>query len=384
MEAVYLARQAGLEAALIDKDPFVPAAALADEFYNINLLTDGKRAECLLGDFDVILPATENYDVLTWLYQAANRYQVPLAFDMQAYSISSSKLKSNRFFHLKGIPIPKRWPECGFPVIVKPSGLSGSKGVEKADDHAELNSLINRTGRGMVIQEYLEGPSYSLEVIADHGKCLGLQVTELNFDADYDCKRVIAGPNTGREIEAAFLELGDWIASEIKLSGIMDIEVIDNRGQLKVLEIDARLPSQTPAAVYHSTGINMVKLLADFWINGKLPVRQEIFGGSRAVVYEHFRLHRRTLETAGEHVIVGAQNLKIYKDRFSADTLITNFDSSAEEWVATAIFTGDTEEQARQIRDMGVKGIIESFNVRRYIDSDPFSDRSKENDQIIL
>jgi len=368
LEAVYLARQAGLEAALIDKDPFVPAAALADEFYNIDLLDGGKMAECLLNEFDLILPATENSETLFWLSHTANRYNVPLALDMHAYGISSSKLKSNRLFALTGIPIPDRWPECGLPVIVKPSALSGSIGVEKVNDYARLNSLLNKAGRELVVQEYVEGPSYSLEVIGDRGKCLGLQVTELNFDAGYDCKRVIAGPNTGREIEDAFLELGDRIASVIKLSGIMDIEVIFDGKQLKVLEIDARLPSQTPTAVYHSTGVNMVSLLADYWIQGKLPARQELFGVKRAVIFEHLKFSRGTLETAGEHVMAGAPNLKIYKDRFFADVLITNLESSSEDWVATVVFTGGTEQQVWEVRDRAINSIIQYFDVKRYID----------------
>ena len=51
------------------------------------------------------------------------------------------------------------------------------------------------------------------------------------------------------------------IAELIELKGIMDVEVIDDEGILKVLEIDARIPSQTPTVVYHSTGVNLLEEL---------------------------------------------------------------------------------------------------------------------------
>ena len=48
------------------------------------------------------------------------------------------------------------------------------------------------------------------------------------------------------------------------------MEVILHRGELKVLEIDARLPSQTPTVVFHSTGVNLVEVLGNSFIRGKL------------------------------------------------------------------------------------------------------------------
>jgi len=385
LEAVYLAKQAGFEVAVIDKDPLVPAAALVDEFYNLDLIGGGLSAKALVTEFDLILPATENYEVLVWLKKAARQHNVPLAFDLQAYNISSSKKKSNRLFTMAGIPIPEQWPGCDFPVIVKPSNLSGSRGVERVDDQDYLRALMNRLGDDIVIEKYLAGPSYSLEIIADKGKCVELQVTELNFDRGFDCKRVIAGPNTGRKADEALREIGKRISSVLNLSGIMDIEVIETDNGLKVLEIDARLPSQTPSAVYHSTGVNMVSLLADYWVDGRLPARGKLFGGDcRAVIYEHLRFRRGTLEVAGEHILTDARNLKIYKDMFTADVMISNFAETSQEWVATLIFTDETEMAVWEKRNRAIDAICRSFYANRFIDPEPFGEGGVDYDQIIL
>lgn len=385
LEAVYLAKQAGLEVALIDKDPTVPAAALADEFFHLDLTGGGLLAKALVTEFDFVLPATENYDVLTWLSKAAWQHNVPLALDLPAYNISSSKKKSNRLFTLARIPIPEQWPDCDFPVIVKPSNLSGSRGVERVDDQDYLRSVLNRVGNDMVIEKYLAGPSYSLEVLADKGKCLALQVTELNFDRGYDCKRVIAGPNTGPKAAGELMAIADRISTVLNLSGIMDIEVIETGDGLRVLEIDARLPSQTPSAVYHSTGVNMVGLLADYWVEGRLPVREKLFGGEcRAVIYEHLKFRNGTLEIAGEHILTGARGLKIYKDKFTADVVISNLEESPQDWVATVIFTDETEAAVWAKRNLAIASICRIFGADRYIDPEPFGERGMEHDQIVL
>ncbi len=384
MEAVYLATEAGFEVALIDKDPAVPARELVEEFYHLDLLEGGESARTLLKEFDLVLPATENARTLEWLNVTAGRYKVPLAFDLPSYKITSSKIKSNRLFAEVGIAMPEPWPECGYPAIVKPSGLSGSAGVKKVSTEGQLKAaLADMTGEA-VIQKYLRGPSYSLEVIADRGICTGLQVTELNFDAAYDCKRVLAGPGTGREVEEKFYELGELISAALKLSGIMDIEVIDTGEQLKVLEIDARLPSQTPSAVYHSTGVNMVQLLADYWIDGRLPAYRRLGGKRRAVIYEHLKFSRGVLEVTGEHVLVGARGLRFYRDKFSTDVLISNFEQDPHDWVATAIFTGNNEEQAWEIRNRAIKIIQKAFKTDNYVDADPFTEEDGDFDQAIL
>ena len=371
LEAVYLAQQAGFEVALIDKDPFAPARSLVQEFHQLDLLSRGDAPTALLKEFDLILPATENYRALLFLHETARRCQVPLALDLPSYSVSSSKIKSNELFFRAGIPMPQPWPECGFPVIVKPSSLSGSTGVVKVTDETQLRAVSADLDAEPVIQTYLRGPSYSLEVLAHQGKCSSLQVTQLEFDSVYDCKRVLAGPNTGNDIADAFYDLGERIASALVLSGIMDIEVIDTGKELKVLEIDARLPSQTPSAVYHSTGLNMVTLLAEYWIEGTLPTRGRPKGGERAVIYEHFKFKDGVLEVAGEHILAGAQGLQQYQDMYSANIFISNFERLPEDWVATAIFVGDTEAQVWESHNRSVQQLQQAFKAKSFLDSVP-------------
>jgi len=81
------------------------------------------------------------------------------------------------------------------------------------------------------------------------------------------------------------------------------VEVILHKNELKLLEIDARLPSQTPMTVYWSTGINMVERLASLFLNTDMSY----FKKSKAcfVIVEHIQVCGSKLDVLGEHIMGG-------------------------------------------------------------------------------
>ncbi len=60
--------------------------------------------------------------------------------------------------------------------------------------------------------------------------------------------------------------------SKVLIDALHHVEVIDDHGEFKVLEIDARLPSQTPTVVYHTTGVNFVEELMELFCHGGGPL----------------------------------------------------------------------------------------------------------------
>lgn len=347
VEAAYLARQAGWEVVLVDRDGFAPATGLCDEFCQMAITDNVDKLARLVKTADLIIPAIEDLTVLNCLSRIAGRQNVPLAFDPSSYNISSSKKKSDLLFSSQGINAPKYWPKCNFPVIIKPSDSSGSQGVEKIFSFNHLSDFFREQEGDManwIIQEFMEGPSYSLEIMGFQGEFITLQTTDLEMDRHYDCKRVWAPTELEPALEHQFRAIAHKIAKAINLTGIMDVEVIKHQGILKVLEIDARLPSQTPTVVYRSTGINMVKMLYDIYVRGQLPENPDNFPG-KAVVYEHIRVTREGLETLGEHIMTTGGPLRYYNNLFGADEIITNYEDGRSSWVATLIITGRDRQE---------------------------------------
>jgi pyrrolysine biosynthesis protein PylC len=371
VEATYLAHKAGWNVRLIDRNARPPAAGLSDTFVQADVISAKDLSEVFAG-VDLIIPALEEDAALDSLNRWSREQGVPLAFDADAYAISSSKLASAELFRQIGTPVPAAWPQCGFPVVAKPSSGSGSRGVSL---FRNLDALMRHfspslPAAGWVLQEYLEGTQHSLEVVGMPGRYHALQVTDLYVDADYDCKRVVAPTELSPERVAEFEKLALVIAEALNLHGIMDVEAILHAGQLKVLEIDARLPSQTPTAVYWSTGQNMLHHLAElFQPNFRRthcdppPVR-----GS---VYEHILLREGWLQISGEHIMTGAGPLYLRPDFFGADEAITNFDGGMKSWVATLMITGPDRAGAWAKRDLILGEIIERLALKGISDPLP-------------
>lgn len=369
LEATYLAKKAGWEVVLIDKNNWVPAAELCDQFYARDVTRIVEWIPLLEG-IDLVIPALENQEALNSLIRSAHYAGVPLVFDVDAYAISSSKLVSKEMFARSGVPAPTPWPECGFPIIVKPSDASGSEGVFKINSAVEFQHLFAKGLTDWVIEEYLEGPSYSLEVIGYNRVYKVLHITELEMDGVYDCKRVLGSPALPKKLIEEFEQLGLRLAQALQLNGIMDIETVLHQDTLKVLEIDARLPSQTPITVYHATGINMLEILGRAFAEGK-PWREFEIQQKRSVVFEHIRVAENSLVISGEHMMSNAGPLHLYTDFFGADEVLTNYTPGCTEWVATLIITGSSNQEAWDRRCGVIQEIRKEWGIGQYIDRCP-------------
>jgi pyrrolysine biosynthesis protein PylC len=369
-EATYLAHRAGWEVLLIDQRPAVPAQGLADEFYQMDVTDNDSSLGLILRKADLVIPAVEDPSALRSLKQATLREGVPLAYDEASYELSSSKKRSDRLFNELGLPAPRPWPSGHLPLLIKPSGSSGSRGVQKIESQNELDAFLSRTDSesgDWVIQEFLEGPSYSIEVFGHNNRFISLQTTTIEVDAVYDCKRVLAPADLSLDLKNDFGRLSRKIAQALSLQGIMDVEVILSQGRLKFLEIDARLPSQTPTVVYKSTGLNMVELLFEVFVKDSLPESVPI-DQERAVIYEHLKVTPEALEVAGEHIMAEAGPLKIREGFFGADEAITDYGQGKAYWAATLIFT------EKSPKDVWAKRCATIEDLKKYLGISVYSD----------
>lgn len=349
-EAAYLAMKAGMRSLLIDKREGPIASGLCDEFGMFDVRNKEPQLIRLLKTADFILPALENNEVQQALFEIAEEHQMKLAFDMSAYAISSSKLKSDELMRENQIPAPQYYPYCKKPYIIKPSGESGSSGVRKANTDTELENFFRTEGQTgkWVIQEFLDGPSYSIEVIGVPGNYRTYKITKIHMDEAYDCKRVTSPCPVTAAQRKQFEEIGCRLAELVNLHGIMDVEVIEDEGLFKVLEIDARIPSQTPTVVYHSSGMNQLEELGDIIMFGRF--RQPMKDLGKHCSYEHFKINKNGCFTGGEHIMCDAEPLTLLTNFFGADEVLTDYDSRHDEWCGTFINWADTDEELERKR----------------------------------
>lgn len=371
VEACYLAQKAGWEVVVIDKKSSVPASGLCDSIIHSDVTLESEGARWMKG-VDLVIPALEDAQALSCLTQQTQAADVPFAFDPKAYAVSSSKVNSNRLFEQIGIPVPEMWPDCGFPVVAKPSNSSGSRGVQVLCSEVDYKRKEAEAGgfEDWVLQKYVQGELFSVEVIGSPGEHHAVQITDLVMDEHYDCKRVVAPTTMSPELAVEFKRLSILIAGAVELRGLMDLEVILQDKDIKVLEVDARIPSQTPTAVYWSTGLNLVRELARVFLSDSERFQ---FGmpSPRGAVYEHIRVSPGLLEVAGEHIMSRVDSLHAVEDFFGANEAITNYTPGRNNWVATLIISGTDREDAWSRREEAIRDIRRKFELSTYYDRGP-------------
>jgi pyrrolysine biosynthesis protein PylC len=365
MESVYLSKKAGFETFVIDRRAEAPAIRLSDDHAVLDPMSETKKAERLFGDCDKVLPACENEDLLRLLDRMLGK-SGKLLFDIDSYLLSSSKTRSNAVMEKAGIPLPGKWPECGFPVVVKPSSQSGSIGVTVANSEKEMNAgldIIKGLGDEPVVQEFVSGKSVSIEVVGDGKDFRPFVTTEVILSGNYDCKRVKCSPDTlSREREEEFRSIARRIAESIGLRALMDVEAIDTEKGLRVLEIDARIPSQTPAAVLAATGVNLVEEMIGR--SGRAAKRN-------ASSYEHFVVTGGKLYTCGEKEFARVRSPRIEKGLFGSDEMISDHAAGAETWRGTMINSAGTDAELEKKRARCIRSIMAECGLKEFVDASP-------------
>lgn len=371
MEAVFLAHEAGYETVVIDRKETAPALSICDEPHVLDPLKDISAALEVFSTCDAVIPACEEIDLLEELDDIMRESGIPFLFDMDSYDISCSKRMSNDIMESVGVPLPGHWPECGYPVIVKPSSQSGSIGVSVAfsdEDVARGLKIVDSLGDVPVIQEFVHGKSVSIEVIGDGRRVRAFVTTEVVLDSNYDCKMVRCFPDIlSEDQDRDFREIGENVAAAIGLTALMDVEAILTPKGLRVLEIDARIPSQTPAAIYIATGVNLLEELVTSSLGS--PAGRVSSGGSG--IYWHLHFRDGTLRTTGEKEFGKVRGPKMGSGLFGSDRYISDYVPGAKEWHGTFMVSGLTPDEAEARRLSVLERIRTECGVVEYIDGTP-------------
>ncbi|MBQ6810994.1 MAG: 3-methylornithine--L-lysine ligase PylC [Firmicutes bacterium] len=345
VEALYLAGKAGMETILIDHNESPLGKNFCGRFICQDVLQYDTNIISVLEEADFVLPALENQKVLDHLKALAEEYDINLVYDPRAYGISSSKKISDEKMAEADLPCPRYYPAGNFPYIVKPSAMSGSEGVAKIHNKDEMEAFLQEhEGEEWIAQEFLDGPSYSLEVIGTPGNYQTYHVTELFMDPVYDCKRVLSCPDFPADLKKQLEDETLALAQMVDLHGIMDVEVIETNGVLKILEIDARIPSQTPITVYHATGWNMMTEMAAKFGKSKAEP-SKCLEKERFVSLEQILCEGNVVSVLGEHVVSQAETLCHRFDFCGADEALTDYAPGKEKWAATLICIADSKEE---------------------------------------
>lgn len=259
LPAVQKAKELGYEVHCFSWADGAVCADVADCFYPISIVEkETILAKCREIGIDGIITIASDVAVLTVNYVA---WQLGLVGNPDEYSMTvTNKYEMRRCFAENDIPSPlfciadnyDAYNITGFrfPLIVKPTDRSGSRGVEKVLDPVHLERAIHRAkaesfSHAAIIEEYVTGREVSVESISYEGKHHVLQITdkvttgapyfvELEHHQPSSLNAEIQNRITGiviKALDALHIRYG---ASHSELK-------ITDDGDIRVIEIGARM-----------------------------------------------------------------------------------------------------------------------------------------------
>jgi len=277
------AKEMGIETHCFAWKDGAVCADVADYFYPISIIEKERILDlCKSIGIDGITTIASDTAVITVNYVASH---LGLVSNPEEYSqITTNKYLMRECFMRNNIPSPSftlvnditsyNVDGFNFPLIVKPTDRSGSRGVEKIIDSTKLNDAIFRAQRESfehkaIIEEYVAGKEISVESISYQGKHYILQITD----------KVTTGTPFFVELEHHQPStLSDDIKNEVKnivynaLNALhikygashSELKITDN-GDIKVIEIGARMGGDFIGSnlVQLSTGYDFLKGVID-------------------------------------------------------------------------------------------------------------------------
>lgn len=274
------AKEMGYEVAVIDYNPKAVGIPFADKFYNVSTI-----------DPEGVLKAAKDFHTDGFLTLATDLPMRAVAYASEKLSIPgisphTALLATDKGLMIKALKahnVESPWyyiidsleqlREVGksikYPCIMKPTDNAASRGVALIHNYEELlgsydySKEQSHSGQ-VIIEEYMQGPEVSAEVLTYQGMPHVLQITDkMTSGAPHF---VEVGHNQPSQLNKEIQEkIRDVAIRAVKALGIENgpahVEIIVTKAGPKIVELGARLGGDciTSHLVYLSTGIDMVK-----------------------------------------------------------------------------------------------------------------------------
>lgn len=272
-------------------------------------IVDGK-------DFNGTINVAKKYDASAIITTATDKPLRMMAKVAQAISApffsedtaiaSTDKFKMKEVFMQNGIPCAKgrliqdaeETGDLEFPLIVKPRDNSGSRGVKLCHDIDELREDINEAYLftkmdSVLVEEYIEGPEYSIESLHQNGKSHVIQFTEKKTTHEpYNVELGHKEPaNLTEEVREAIRALIGKIANCLGFDNCAShTELKINEKGIYIIETSPRLGGDfiTSHLVPLSTGINIEDQLINIALGKPIDLTPVAEPGASGICFFNF------------------------------------------------------------------------------------------------
>lgn len=180
--------------------------------------------------------------------------------------------------------------KISYPCIMKPTDNAGSRGVVLCNDKLELvnmygYSLEESRGGDVIVEEYLQGPEFSVEVMVVDGEPHILQITDkLTTGTPHFVEMGHSQPtNQNDEVKDKIRSLASRACQAVGINiGPAHVEMILTKDGPKMVELGARMGGDciTTHLVPLSTGIDMVASTIKLVCGEKINIEAKVDKGA--------------------------------------------------------------------------------------------------------
>jgi biotin carboxylase len=259
---VNAARQAGLQVIVTDMYSNPPCRALADYFEQVDT-TDRQRNLQVARAYSVTAVQTDQTDVAVPTVAAVAEelglpgigFEVALKFtnkELMRRSLTKSPLfKVPKFNFFEALPEALGFiaRENRATLIVKPINTQGSKGVSRLVDSLSESAdkvrvaFAESRGKGILLEEFVDGDEYSVEAITISGRVINLAVTtKYHFSSNpcIDVRNTYLG-DVPPSLESRLFAANEAVINQLGLmNGSSHAEFMVSNGTPYLMEIAAR------------------------------------------------------------------------------------------------------------------------------------------------
>ena len=254
----------------------------ADYFYPISIIdTDEIIRECKKIQPDGVATIASDLAAIT-VIKVATALGLPSNPNETAI-IATNKYAMRRTFREAGIPtpqftevfsdnIPDQINTFHFPIIVKPTDRSGSRGIYKLETKEGLEEAIKEAceqsfEKKAIVEEYIEGKEYSCECITQNGEHHMLAITKKfttgapHFIETGHIEPSGLSPETCEKVREQVYKALDALHVRTGASH-SEFKVDPKTGEIRIIEIGARMGGDCIGSdlVHLSTGYDFVKM----------------------------------------------------------------------------------------------------------------------------
>lgn len=297
--AIRKAKEMGLYVAVADYNPNAVGIPLADEYYNVSTIDEeGVYQAAKEFKADGIMTLATDMPMRSLAYACEKLGLVGLVYDSAVKATDKGEMIKT----FEAAKVEHPWyqiipggtkPTLGtfmFPLITKPTDNSGSRGVmlvHNEDELAEALSYSSENGRrgDVIMEEYMQGPEVSVEVMVSHGVPHVLQITDkLTTGAPHFVEMGHSQPSRlPEEAQDAIRNLASRAALSVGIqNGPAHVEIILTKNGPKMVELGARMGGDciTTHLVPLSTGIDMVGNTIKIALGEEPDLKQKLWKGS--------------------------------------------------------------------------------------------------------